>query len=265
MTKIAVPGCLLDYDVLDLTPAWMEAPETILFHHGIGATKGIWAEWLPSLIDRYRIIRFDMRGHGASSWPKTAETMGMDNLVDDVFAVLDAAGVGRAHLVGESIGGTVMLNAALRAPERAITLTVSNGAHVGAAITAVQDWQSIIETQGMAGWSAHMMRGRFFDGGIPEAVSAWYEAQQRAVSPQAVLAGLAALVGADLSARLDELRLPVLLMHPDSSPFIPVAVMADFKKRLRDGRLHVIGRAKHGMPVSHAAQCSSLLRDFLNR
>ena len=41
------------------------------------------------------------------------------------------------------------------------------------------------------------------------------------------------------------------------------AVMADFKNRLPDGRLHVIGHARHGMPVSHAKVCAALLRGFL--
>ena len=110
-----------------------------------------------------------------------------------------------------------------------------------------------------------MLGGRFFDGAISETLWRWYDARQAAVSPDAILAGLAALVGADLSGRLGELSLPVLLLHPDSSPFIPVPVMVDFKDRLRDGRLHVIGRAKHGLPVSHAATCVRLLRDFLSQ
>jgi pimeloyl-ACP methyl ester carboxylesterase len=64
---------------------------------------------------------------------------------------MDAAGVVQVHLVGESIGGTVIaLNAALRATERVHTLTVSNGAHLGASIHAAADWRAVIEARGMA-------------------------------------------------------------------------------------------------------------------
>lgn len=264
MPQLTVPGGTLDYDVVDLTPPWAPARGTILFHHGLGASRGIWAGWLPALIDGWRIVRFDMRGHGTSSWPDAAARLDLETLTDDLFAVLDEVGAARAHLVGESIGGTIALNAALRAPARVASLTVSNGAHVGASIQSVQDWQRILSGGGAAAWSAHMMPGRFFPGAISPAAYRWYETQQAKCSPDVLLRGLAALVGADMAARLPGLNLPVLLMHPDDSPFIPVALMAEFRNAVPDARLHVIGRARHGMPFSHAGVCAGLLRGFLN-
>ena len=72
------------------------------------------------------------------------------------------------------------------------------------------------------------------------------------------------LVGTDLSARLKDVRCPVLLLHPDGSPFIPVPVMAELHRLLPDAELNVIGHARHGLPYSHAEQCASLLRTFLD-
>ncbi len=263
MAKLARPDCSLAFELTDLAAPWVSAPETVVFHHGIGASQGIWAEWLPSLVDRYRILRLDMRGHGQSTWPENAPRPSLDTLAEDLLAVMDAAGVGRAHLVGELIGGTVVLNAALRSPGRVVTVTVSNGAHVGARLQSLHDWQEVIDARGMAGWSADMMARRFFANGVPDAVWRWFDAEQRAAHPQAVLQLVEALVGTDLTDRLAELSQPVLLLHPDSSPFIPVAVVADLKARLPDARLHVIGRAKHGLPLSHARNCAGLLRAFL--
>ena len=257
-----VPGSLLDWTLLDLTPPWDPAAGTIVFQHGLGANQQVWAEWLPHLIGRYRILRFDMRGHGRSGVEPGA-ALDMEVLTDDLFAVMDAAGVERAHLVGESIGGTIVLNAALRHPDRVATLTVCNGAHRGGSIQAVHDWRRIIDDSGMEGWSTHMMGCRFFDGGIPDGLRRWYHREQAKTDPDVLLRGVAALVGADLDDRLEQVRPPVLLIHPDSSPFIPVEVMAEFQRGVPDGRLHVIGRARHGMPVSHAATCAALLRDFL--
>lgn len=261
--RLAVPGCTLAWSLIDLTPPWLSAPDTIVMHHGIGANQEVFAGWLPALIHTYRILRFDMRGHGGSDRPDAATGIDMDRLSDDLFAVMDAAGVRQAHLVGESIGGTIALNAALRAPDRVLTLTVSNGAHVGASIESVAGWQRMIEQDGMAGWSAYMMRSRFHPGAISPVAWHWFETQQATACPTTVLRMLKALVGADLAGRLPGLRPKLLLLHPDGSPFIPVAVMAGFRDLVPGARLHVIGHARHGLPFSHAATCAGLLTDFL--
>ena len=168
-------------------------------------------------------------------------------------------------MCSSDLGGTIVLNAALRAPERVTTLTISNGAHLGASIQSVSDWQRIIDTAGMASWSAHMMRGRFHPGVLTEAEWAWFETQQTTACPFTVMAMLRALVGANLVDRLPGLRPPLLLMHPDGSPFIPVPVMADFHARVPGARLHIVGGAKHGLPFSHAAQCAGIMADFLKQ
>jgi pimeloyl-ACP methyl ester carboxylesterase len=264
MSKVVVAGCELYYEIVDLTPPWIGGAPTILFHHGLGSTSGIWSEWLPALIDRFRILRFDLRGHGRSGIPDSTVPISLDGLADDVFAVADEAGVERFHLVGESIGGTIAINAALHQPERILTLTVSNGAHLGSSIEAVRDWQQIIETSGMEAWSKRMMRCRFFDGTISGDMWQWYEREQARVSPDFLLDALRVLVGADLSSDLKLLTMPILLMHGDSSPFIPIAVMADLKGKLQRSRLQIFAHARHGLPFSHAKECAEALRRFLD-
>jgi pimeloyl-ACP methyl ester carboxylesterase len=263
MPSVAVPGSTLHYDVVDLTLPWIDQPQTILFHHGLGASSRTWAGWLPVLADRYRLVRFDMRGHGRSTYTESGTALSLETLADDVFAVADAVGAQRFHLVGESIGGTIALLAAIRRGERIGTLTVSNGAHVGGTIQSTQDWQQVIGSGGMAQWSAQMMPKRFFEGGVAEAMWKWYEREQASANPDFVLSGLRLLVGADLSPQLDKVRMPVLLLHGDSSPFIAPAVLADLKARLPDARLQVFAHARHGLPFSHAQECAQTLRRFL--
>jgi pimeloyl-ACP methyl ester carboxylesterase len=80
--------------------------------------------------------------------------------------VADAAGAHRFHLVGESIGGTIALLAAIRRGKQLLSLTVSNGSHLGGSIQNIDNWREIIDRGGMPGWSRHMMGQRFFDGAI---------------------------------------------------------------------------------------------------
>ena len=69
MPEISADDGTIHYELLDATPPWIEAPETILFHHGVAIDNGIWAGWSPALSDRYRIVTFDVRGYGRSSIP----------------------------------------------------------------------------------------------------------------------------------------------------------------------------------------------------
>jgi pimeloyl-ACP methyl ester carboxylesterase len=265
MSTLIVPGGERYYEIVDLTPAWASAAQTIIFHHGLGATSGIWSQWFPILADRFRLVRFDLSGHGKSAVWTSDCLISLDILADEIFAIADAANAPTFHLVGESIGGTIALNAAIRRSERILSLTVSNGAHLGSSIEAVNDWRTIIERRGMAAWSKGMMQSRFFEGAISAEMWQWFEREQALVSSDFLLDALAILIETDLSAQLKFINLPVLLLHGDSSPFIPVAVMADLKSKLPDCGLQVFAHARHGLPFSHAKTCAKMLRSFLEK
>ena len=88
----------LDYQVLDLTPPWLTAPPTILFHHGVAINRGIWSGWLPVLADHYRLVTYDVRGYGRSHIPEEGFPWSMEGLAADVLAVADAVGEGNQEL-----------------------------------------------------------------------------------------------------------------------------------------------------------------------
>jgi pimeloyl-ACP methyl ester carboxylesterase len=254
----------LAYDVVDHRAPWQGERLPVLFHHGIGASAGIWLGWLPALVDRYRIVTFDMRGYGRSVVPAPDFTWSLDLLVDDLLVVADAAGLARFHLVGESIGGTIALAAACAEPQRIASLTVSNGAHLGASIQGVAKWRRQLDAGGSKMWSDEFMRDRFHDDGLTPGRRAWFAAQQEQWPRESILNALGVLVGTDLTPRLSRLSCPTLLLHPDSSPFIPVTVMGELHRMLPGSQLHVFGHARHGLPFSHDRECSQLLRAFLD-
>ena len=252
------------YEVVDQVAPWVRSPETIIFHHGIGASAGIWQEWLPHLSDRYRIVRFDMRGYGRSQIAAAGEKWTSGAFVGDLLAVADAVGVERPHLVGESIGGTIALHFTLQHPQRVASLTISNGADRGAPLQKVSEWQAQLDRHGIKAWSDQFMRDRFYEGALSPEKYAWYAGQQEAWTRDSILGALSVLVGTDVRAQLPSLKLPVLLLHGDSSPFIPVNVMVDMHHAIPDSRIQVFPRAKHGLPFSHARECATALRAFLD-
>jgi pimeloyl-ACP methyl ester carboxylesterase len=255
----------LHYEIVDQVAPARVPREAILFHHGIGASAGLWAAWFPALADAHRLVSFDMRGYGRSHIPAADFAWSLEQMVDDLFAVADGAGLQRFHLVGESIGGTVALAAALARPQRIATLTVSNGAHLGASIQRADAWQRQLDEGGVKAWSDAFLRDRFHDDALSADQRAWFAAQQEKWPRESILNALRVLIGTDLSARLKDIAQPTLLLHPDGSPFIPVPVMAELHRLLPDAELNVIGHSRHGLPYSHATVCASLLRAFLDR
>lgn len=250
------------YDRIDLTPPWRKRGTPVVFHHGIGTSRDTWAGWLLQVAAQHPVIRFDMRGFGGSA-PLPADSPDlMDVLIQDVFDVAPADEP--VHLVGESTGGTVMLAAALRHPERVASVTMSNAAIVGSGIGQINSWRPLF-ADGVKTWNDRMMKCRFAPGAIDEAAAAWYSAEQSRTRPSAALAVADMLAATDLTPALSGLRVPLLVLIPDSSPFVPVSMYAGIEERVPDVETRVFKGVRHGLPFSHAEECARTLLDFIGR
>jgi 3-oxoadipate enol-lactonase len=96
----------------------------ILFAHGAGGNAAIWYQQVAFFSRRgFRCLTFDHRTFARS--PAPADSISVPQFRDDLLAVLDAAGVPAAHLVGQSMGGFTVLRTALDVPERVLSLTMS--------------------------------------------------------------------------------------------------------------------------------------------
>jgi 3-oxoadipate enol-lactonase len=98
-----------------------DAPVVVL-SNSLGATRGMWDPQVPPLAERFRVVTYDTRGHGSSPAPDGPYTL--DDLVDDVVALLDRLGVRRAHVAGLSLGGMIALRLAAREPARVDRIAV---------------------------------------------------------------------------------------------------------------------------------------------
>lgn len=261
--------CGLAFDVIDLVPPWHRPGPPVVFVHGIGASRGIWADWLPLIAVQHPVLRFDLRGFGDSA--ALAETVTMTPtpelmalLIDDLMEVIDAAGFnGPVHLVGESAGGTVVLAAAVRHAVRVASVTISNAAFVGAGIGQIHGWQDLFAAGGVAAWSARMMECRFAPGELDLPHAAWFASQQERTVPEVALRISAMLAQMDLTAELAMLQAPLLILAPTASPFVPLAMAEQLQHLVSGATLRVFSDARHGLPFSHAQACAQALQNFL--
>jgi pimeloyl-ACP methyl ester carboxylesterase len=113
--------------------------DDVVFIHGLAANHAFWRfQLLMALARDYRVTTYDLRGHGYSQMTPTGYTSA--DMVGDLLALLDHAGVQRAHLVGHSFGGVVALHCAVLHPERVASLTIQDSR-----VRALQPTQRLID------------------------------------------------------------------------------------------------------------------------
>ena len=111
-----------------------DSGDVVLLVHGYGGDRNSWLFLQEPLAARHRVYALDLPGHGTSA--KDVGDGSVDLLADAVLGVLDAVGSDRAHLVGHSLGGAVVLAAAARSPGRIASLTLFAPAGFGPSISA---------------------------------------------------------------------------------------------------------------------------------
>ena len=125
-----------------------DAPAVVL-SNSLGSTHRMWDAQLTALEERFRVIRYDTRGHGESPVPDGPYSI--DDLADDVVALLDRLGISSAHLVGLSLGGMTAMRVAVRNPDRVNRVALLC---TGAQLTPSSAWTDRAATVRSAGTAA---------------------------------------------------------------------------------------------------------------
>ena len=173
--------------------------------------------------------------------------------MSDVLALADAVGAYKFHLISDSIGGMISLSA-LNASNRITTVTALSTGHRGNYINQVGGWRETFEQERFSASTTKMMEHRFYPGAVGDEVYQWFSEIQANSSPEATLALGELLMAQDLSQDLNRVETPVLLIHPDASPFLSVTISAEIHSLLPDSQLMVILPAKHAIACSHAKE-----------
>ena len=190
----------------DATQPWL------VLSHGLGLDLAMWEPQMPALRERFRVLRYDARGHGASGVPAGPSTI--EQLGRDVIGLLDGLGIARAHFCGFSMGGVIGQWLAINAPERLDKLVL---AHTAARIGPVSMWNeriAIVESRGMGAISEAAMLRWFtprFLAAEPEVVGTLKAAMERN-DPHGYASCCAAIRDADFRDALGAIAVPTLVL-----------------------------------------------------
>jgi 3-oxoadipate enol-lactonase len=136
---------------LHVTLAGDDTRPALLLNHSLATSHEMWGLQLPIFARHFRVVAFDMRGHGKSAAPSGA--YGLDQLADDIVALADHLGINRFHFCGLSIGGLIGQSLGLHHGHRLDRLILSSTFTGPVAADAKKGWDERIATatsQGMA-------------------------------------------------------------------------------------------------------------------
>ena len=239
--------------------------EALILIHGVGSRSDDWLGVVAALDGSFQTLRYDQRGHGASEAPPGPYSI--EDLADDLLALMDETGIARAHVAGFSLGGLVAQQLALAHPSRVdklalISTVAGRSAEERARVVARLDF------------IAESHPSDYFD----QSVERWFTPEFRAANPDVVAgrkevvtamdqaayaAAYHALAHTDFGERLAEIEAETLIVTGEqdigSSPR-----MARFMHQTIPGsQLRILPKLRHSLLLEAPDRVALLLRTFL--
>ena len=235
-----------------------DAPAVVL-SNSLGATRAMWDAQVPALAERFRVITYDTRGHGDSPVPDGPYAL--DDLVDDVVALLDRLGVERAHVAGLSLGGMTGMRLAAREPARVDRLVLLC---TSALLGPRQNWLDRARTARTEGTAAlaPVVVGRWFTPEFAAAEPATVSRMQAMIAsqPGEGYAGCCeAIADMDLRADLPTITAPTLVIGGWQDPATPPEHQQAIADAIPGAELLTVSPGAHLANVEQALQVTGAL------
>jgi 3-oxoadipate enol-lactonase len=247
---------------------WEERGEgtPVLLIMGHRYSSAMWYPILSALTAEHRVVWFDNRGTGESA---TTPKVTVRELAADALAVLDAAGVERAHVFGVSMGGVIAIEAALQQPHRVTSLIVGCSGVLSTDKPHAPAFLRLLYY--LPPWALRLLTpNRTGDQGYGSAAS-----PDRIVADQAMLAkdkssarGVAAqfvaMGGYSTSTQaVSTLTMPALVLHGDEDALVPYQWGVELAETLPDSRLVTLRGSGHNFLVAAGERSSKAALDFI--
>lgn len=235
----------------------------LVFANSLGTTLRMWDPQVGALQDRFRIVRYDHRGHGSSPVPPGPYRI--DDLGGDLLALFDRLGMSRAHVCGLSLGGMVAMWLAAHAPERVDRLVLlSTSAALGPPALWAERAAAAL-AGGMAAISDSVL-ARWFTPAFAQRASTTVD-EAREMLEKTPVAGYVACCAAierlDLVDRLPDIHAETLVIAGADDPATPPGHSERIAASIAGAKLVVLDDAAHLLNIERSAAINALLADFL--
>jgi 3-oxoadipate enol-lactonase/4-carboxymuconolactone decarboxylase len=236
----------------------------IAFSHSIGASLEMWEAQVAAFAGQYRCLRYDTRGQGRSE--VIDRPTHVDDLADDLAALLDALGIARANMVGLSLGGMTAQAFALRHQEKLDRLVlIATTAKMDPQFW--QDRQAVVRREGYGSFIAGVLSPRWFTADFakrsPGTITAFRERFPKDWRGYAVCCGVIETL--DLAERIAAIRAPTLIMVGAEDPATPLAMSEDLRNRIPDAEMIIIPKLTHLLVVERPDVVNPYIAAFLER
>ncbi|MBI1736905.1 MAG: 3-oxoadipate enol-lactonase [Candidatus Rokubacteria bacterium] len=239
----------------------------VMLAHPLAARLDVWDAQARALRDRYRVLRYDARGHGGSDVPPGAYTL--DQMADDAVGLLDALGIRSAHFVGLSMGGCVGMTAALRSPDRIASLVLADttSRYAPQQATMWDDRIRTAETHGLEPLIEPTMKIWFTERFRETAKPAVDRVRDmlRATDPRGYVGAIRAIASVNLTDAIAAIRCPTLVIVGRDDPGTTVQMADVMRDRIPGAQLAVLPGAAHCSCVEAADAFTAALTRFLAR
>ena len=240
--------------------------QPLLLVHGLGSSTRDWELQVAFFSPDYRVIAFDVRGHGRSDKPPGPYSIPL--FADDTAELIRSLGIARAHVMGISMGGMIAFQLAVDAPELVKSLVIVNSAPelilrsfkervrflqrlLVVRLLGMRKMGEVLSARLLPKPEHQDLRRKF--------VERWAQNDKRAY-----LDSLWALVGWSVAEHLSEIKAPTLVVAADED-YSPVSVKQAYVGRMPHAELVMIADSRHATPVEQPEAFNKVVAAFLAR
>jgi 3-oxoadipate enol-lactonase len=233
----------------------------VLLLHSLGTNLHIWDAQAHMLAGSFRVIRYDLRGHGLSE--TGSGKVGITDFAADALTLLDTLGVAHAHVAGVSIGGLIAQAMAEAAPLRVSSLMLCDTAIAIRPADRFRERAEIVRARGMAPIADETLARWVTPGFLGSAEAAGLRIMLLRTDPEGYAQAALAIGKDDRTSATKTLRMPTLVLVGEEDVATPPTAAEALRDAIPGARLVVIPGAAHIPTVQQPELVNAALHGFL--